>query len=133
MTEFGEFSMEHRDKIAWMIETNGWSIEPVQPDPTATPPRAGYAHTIGLPTTFGFADVVVFGLTPVAARGLLGEVVGLLSGGGVPPVGVLFGGVLDNELRSALLPIAAEDQADLFSGACNWYGTDDIEMVQLVW
>ena len=133
MAEFGDFSMEHRDKIAWMIETSGWAIEPVPPDPNTNPPTAGYAHTIGLPTTFGFADVVVFGLTPVAARGLLGEVVALLRGGVVPPVGALFVGLLDNDLRSALLPVAAEAQGDLFAGACNWYGTDEIEMVQLVW
>jgi hypothetical protein len=133
MAEFGDFSMEHRDKIAWMIETNGWAIEPVLPDPSTTPPTAGYAYTIGLATTFGFADVVVFGLTPVASRGLLGEVVGLLRGGVVPPVGALFVGLLDNDLRSALLPVPPENWGQLFGTAHNWYGTDELEIVQLVW
>ena len=62
------------EKIEWMIETDGFAVEPVPPGPDSDPPRAGYAYTIGFPAHVGFPEVAVFGLTPVAARGLLGLV-----------------------------------------------------------
>jgi len=33
-----EFQLPLDEKIEWMIETNGWAIEPVQPVPEAQPP-----------------------------------------------------------------------------------------------
>src|SRR5580765_6842528 len=67
---FPDRSMEHDDKIAWMVEMKGWAIEPVPPRPEADPPMPGYAYTIGLESTYDFPEVVLFGLTPVAASGL---------------------------------------------------------------
>ncbi len=125
--------MEHRDKIAWMIETQGWAIEPVPADPDAAPPRASYAYTIGVQGSFGFPEIVVFGMTPVAARGLLGEVVGLLRDAVVPPVGDLFVGLFDNDLRSALLAVPIAEHGHLFGSAAAWYGGEPFEVVQLVW
>jgi hypothetical protein len=135
MVEFSreQFTIDHREKIAWMIETEGWAIEPVAARADVAPPRAAYAYTIGLADTFGFADVVVYGLTPVASRGLLGEVVGLLRDGVSPPVGPLFTGLLDNDLRCALLPVDTAEHLDEFSSATNWYGHDEFSIVQLVW
>jgi hypothetical protein len=124
--------MEHLDKIAWMVEHQGWAIEAVPARPDLSPPRAGYAYSIGVPTTFEYPDVVVFGLTPVASRGLLGEVVELLRQGVVPPIGALFTGLLDNDLRSALLEVDVERYTELFSAAHEWYATEH-PMVQLVW
>ena len=34
-------SMEHLDKLLWMIETNGWALEPVAARPDLDPPRRG--------------------------------------------------------------------------------------------
>jgi hypothetical protein len=102
---FPDRSMEHRDKIAWMVETNGWAIEAIPPHPESDPPTPGYAYTVGLEAAFAFPEVVVFGLTPVAARGLLGLVVDLLRDGVEIPVGAVFVGLLDGEQRSALLPV----------------------------
>ena len=50
-----DFHIPHADKIEWMIETNGWALEPVQPDATTDPPQPGYAYTIGLSALTSFA------------------------------------------------------------------------------
>jgi hypothetical protein len=126
---FPDRAMEHRDKIAWMIETQGWALEPVP----AQPPRPGYAYTIGLITTFNFPELVIFGLRPVNAKGLAELVVEFLADGVALPVGPLFTGLLDNGLRSALLPLDVEEHLDLFEGAVSWYGSSDFPMVQLAW
>jgi Domain of unknown function (DUF4262) len=126
-------SMEHRDKIAWMIETRGWAIEPVGPHPETDPPSPPYAYTIGFEAAFGFPEVVIFGLTPVAANGLAGLVAEFLAGGTELPVGVLFTGLLDNELRSAFLPVDVDEHGELFEAATAWHGGPDYRVVQLAW
>jgi len=130
---FPDRGMEHRDKIAWMIETAGWAIEPVPPRPDLDPPVPGYAYTIGLEPAFGFPEVVVFGLTPVAARGLLGLLVEFLAGGTELPIGPVFVGLLDGEQRCALLPVEVQECAELFDAATDWHGTTGYRVVQLTW
>ena len=107
-------SMEHLDKVLWMIETNGWALEPVAARPELDPPRAAYAYSIGLEATFGFPEVVVFGQTPVHSRGIIGLVVDLLPGACSRPIGPLFLGLFDGEQRAALLPVDVDTHADLF-------------------
>jgi hypothetical protein len=126
---FPDRSMEQRDKIAWMVETNGWAIVPM----AAQPPRPGYAYTVGLEGAYGFPEVVIFGLTPVAAKGLAGLLVEFLADGVQLPIGPLFQGVLDNGLRSALLPVDIEEHLDLFEVATMWHGTTSYRVVQLAW
>src|SRR5215471_7177283 len=112
--------MEHDDKIAWMVETKGWAIEPVPPRPEADPPMPGYAYTIGLESTFDFPEVVLFGLTPVAASGLAELLVGLIADDVDIPVGTVFTGLFDNDLRCALLPIDLDTYGELFRAASAW-------------
>jgi hypothetical protein len=130
---FPDRSMELRDKIAWMVETNGWALVPVPARPDLDPPIPGYSYSVGLETTYGFPEVVLFGLTPPAARGLLGLVVEFLAGGTQLPVGPLFVGLLDNGLRSALLPVDPDDFGDLFEEARVWHGGSEFRVVQLIW
>jgi hypothetical protein len=130
---FPDRSMEHRDKLAWMVETRGWAIEPVAPRPELEPPTPSYAYTIGLETLLGHAELVVCGLTPVAASGLLGLVVDLLDGGTEIPVGVEFVGLYDNDLRGAVLDVDIDQHAALFSSATEWYGHAAYRMQQIVW
>ena len=78
-----------------MIETKGWALEPV---PRATGDairrRPATRTRSSFPAQFGFPEVVVFGLTPVAASGLLDLVADLLGGGTEIPLGVeLIGSV----------------------------------------
>ena len=117
---FPDRSMEHRDKLAWMIEQSGWALEPVMPRADADPPVPGYSYTVGLESSFGFPEVCVFGLTPAASGGLIGLVVDIVRSGGHVPIGPLFTGLLDNDLRCALLPVDVDDNLELFESASAW-------------
>ena len=40
--ELPDFHIPHAEKIEWMIETNGWALEPVAPRADTDPPvRSG--------------------------------------------------------------------------------------------
>jgi hypothetical protein len=130
---FPDRGMDHQDKIAWMIEQQGWMVEPVPPRPDLDPPIPGYSYSVGFESSYGFPEVCVFGLTPVAARGLIGLVHEIVGSGGVVPVGPLFRGLLDNDLRCALLPLDLDEYGDLFSTADAWHGATEFRMAQLAW
>jgi hypothetical protein len=131
--ELPDFHIPHAEKIEWMIETNGWAMEPVPARPDTDPPMPGYAYTIGFPAAFGFAELVLFGLTPAASRGMFDLVAGLLRAGTEIPVGVPVVGVLDNDLRCVFAPVELGAWAGLFGTATAWYRGEAFEVVQLLW
>jgi hypothetical protein len=128
-----DFHIPHAEKIEWMIETSGWAIEPVGADTSVDPPTPGYAYSIGFPAAFGFPEVLLFGLTPVAARGLLDLVADLLRGGTQIPTGVELVGLFDNDLRCVFAPVDLERFGGLVSTATAWYRGAPFEVVQLLW
>jgi hypothetical protein len=130
--ELPDFHIPHAEKIEWMIETNGWALEPVAPDAERSPPTPAYAYTIGVPALTGWAEVAVFGLTPVAANGLVGLVVDALLGGTEIPTGVELVGLLDNELRCYFAPIHPDVTGTWFHTAHAWYRGGPFDMVQLL-
>ncbi len=132
-SELPDFHLPHAEKIEWMIETDGYALEVVAPDPDIDPPRAGYSYTINFPAHVNFPDVTVFGLTPVAARGLLGLVRDTLAAGTEIPVGAEVVGLLDNELRCCFSPVDLDEWGPLFATARAWYRGDEFEVVQLVY
>ena len=103
--ELPDFHIDHAEKIEWMIETNGWALEPVHARPDEVPPVPGYAYTIGVPAAVGFDEIAVFGLAPAAANGLITLVVDACRGGTDIPLGVELVGLLDNELRCLFAPV----------------------------
>ena len=127
---FPDRDMDHADKIAWVVETNGWCAEPVSP--TEDPPTPGYTYSIGFEDSYGHPDLVIFGLTPVAARGLLEMIATHLEAGGELPVGA-FVGLLDNDLPAAVLPIEMPEHAPLFPGAGDYYARDNFRIRQFIW
>jgi Domain of unknown function (DUF4262) len=131
--ELPDFHLPHTEKIEWMIETDGYALEVVAPDPDTDPPRAGYSYTINFPDHVGFPDVVVFGLTPVAARGLIGLVRDTLAAGTEIPLAAELVGLLDNELRCCFAPVDVAEWAALFATAHAWYRSDAFDLVQLVY
>jgi hypothetical protein len=131
--ELPDFHIPHAEKIEWMIETEGWALEPVQPDPTTDPPSPYYAYTIGVPALLGFPEIAVFGLTPVAARGLVGLVVDAVRGGTEIPFGIELVGLLDNELRCVFAPVDTDEFGAFFDTARAWYRGEPYELVQLVY
>ena len=131
--ELPHFHIPHAEKIEWMIETHGWAMEPVAARPDTDPPVAGYVYTIGYPEAFGFPEVLVFGLTPSAARGLFDMIAELLRGGTEIPVGVELTGLFDNELRSVFAPLDDEAVHVLLGTAVAWRKGAPFAAVQLLW
>lgn len=131
--ELPDFHIPHAEKIEWMIETTGWALEPVTPRADTEPPTPAYAYTIGITELTGFPEIAVFGLTPVAANGLIGLVVDALRGGTEIPFGVELVGLLDNELRCMFAPIDLERHGDAFATATSWYQGVAFAMVQLLY
>jgi len=131
--ELPDFHIPHAEKIEWMIETHGWAMEPVAAQPDSDPPVAGYVYTIGFPEAFGFPEVVLFGLQPVAARGLFDMVADLLRGGTEIPLGVELTGLFDNDLRCVFAPVDLEVAGALFATAVAWRRGAAFAMVQLLW
>ena len=131
--ELPDFHIPHAEKIEWMIETEGWALEPVTPRTDTDPPTPAYAYTIGLPALVGFPEIAVFGLTPVAAKGLLGLVVDACRGGTEIPIGVELVGLLDNELRCVFADVDLEAFGAFFETAAAWYRGEAFSMVQLIY
>lgn len=131
--ELPDFDIPHAEKIEWMIETSGWALEPVPADHESDPPKAGYSYTIGMPATHGFSDIVVFGLTPVAVKGIIDLVVDQLSAGVDIPLNTPLIGLLDNELRCVFADVDMSAHEELFATAGKWYRGRKFSMVQLVW
>jgi hypothetical protein len=121
------------EKIEWMIETNGWALEPVSPRSDTEPPTPSYAYTIGVPALVGFPEIALFGLTPAAANGLIGLVVDALRGGTEISFGVELIGLLDNELRCMFAPIDLAVHASAFETTEAWYRGEPYQMVQLLY
>ena len=128
-----DFHIPHAEKIEWMIETHGWAMEPVAARTDIDPPMAGYVYTIGYPEAFGFPEVVLFGLTPSAARGLFDMIADMLRGGTEIPLGVELMGLFDNELRTVFAPLAADTVAALLGTAVAWRKGAPFQAVQLLW
>lgn len=122
--------MSHAEKIDWVVDTHGWCAEPVQI--CDDPPRPGYTYTVGFEQRWHHPELIIFGLQPVAAKGLLGLVAEQLDAGGDVPEGV-FTGLLDNDLACAILPIDEPDLAELCPGIVEYYRRDDVELSQFVW
>ena len=131
--ELPDFHIPHAEKIEWMIETNGWALEPVIPRSDTVPPTPSYAYTIGVPALTGFPELAVFGLTPAAANGLIGLVVDALRGGTEIPFRVELIGLLDNELRCMFAPIELAEHGAAFATAGSWYRGEPFEMVQMLY
>lgn len=131
--ELPDFHIDHAEKIDWMIETEGFAVEPVPVDMDSDPPRAGYTYTIGFPAHVGFPEVVVFGLKPAQARNLLVLVRNLCQSGTEIPLDVEVVGVLDHELRCRFAHVDLDDWAPLFTTATAWYRGEPFELVQLVY
>ena len=131
--ELPDFHIPHADKIEWMIETNGWALEPVAARLDTDPQVPGYAYSIGMPAAVDFPEVVVFGLAPVAANGLVTLVADARRGGTEIPLDVDLVGLFDNDLRCRFAPVDLDVHGELFTTATAWYRGQPYEVVQLLY
>lgn len=135
---FPDRDMSHRDKVAFMLEREGWALDAVPPDLTTDPPIPRYAYTIGFEDRFGFPEVCIFGLSPVACRGLFGLIADALAGGTDLPVGAAFIGLLDGGQPSAFLPVDATVCVAMFPALAEHHvlakeAPDAFRLVQFAW
>ena len=120
---FPDRDMEHRDKVAWMVEQHGWAFEPVPAHPELDPPIPGLRlHDrlrggVRLPRAGGVRPHA--GGHPRACSAWSSTCCGAAPRSRSAP---LFTGLFDNDLRSALLPVDREECGDLFAVADDWYG-----------
>ena len=127
---FPDRDMPQDEKIAWVVQTQGGCAEPVPADESRQHPP--YTYTIGFESSYGHPEVLIVGLQPVAARGLMSMMAEHLVAGGELPVGV-FAGLLDNGLRSALLPLDLSVHSAAFPGAATFHGERPWRVEQFVW
>jgi hypothetical protein len=130
--------MSHRAKIEFMLDRQGWAIDAVASQPDTDPPMPRYAYTIGFEDRFGFPEVCVLGLSPVACQGLFSLLADALAGGTELPIGPPFVGLLDGDQPCALLPVDADAAVGLFPSLAEHHalrgsGEADFTMVQLAW
>ncbi len=135
---FPDRDMSHRDKILFMLEREGWAMDTVGPSGTEDAPIPRYAYTIGFEDRFDFPEVVVFGLAPVACRGLFDLLVDALAGGTQLPIGPPFVGLLEGDQPCALLPVDVSEAAGMFPSLLEHHRSagepeDAFSMVQLAW
>lgn len=102
------------------------------------PPMPTYSYTVGLEDRFGFPEVCIFGLKPVACRGLFAMVVDALAGGTEFPVGAAFIGLLDSGQACGFLPVDATAAVGMFPALAEHHtvagdAPDGFELVQLAW
>ena len=119
--ELPDFHIDHAEKIDWMIDTEGFAVEPVPMDLDSDPPRAGYTYTIGLTAHVGFPEVVVFGMKPAQARNLLVLVRNMCQSGTEIPLDVEVVGLLDHDLRCRFAHVDLDDWGPLFTTGAAWY------------
>ncbi len=129
---FPDRNMDHLDKIRWIVEEQGWAAEPVAPV-DGPPPQPAYTYTIGFEATFDRPEVVVVGLRPVAARGLIGMVADQHRGGVELPVGQLFTGLLDGGLRCCLLDVDTTECAGMFPTLDRFTDGAPYRIQQFIW
>ena len=135
---FPDRDMSHRDKVLFMLEREGWALDAIPTRADLEPPFPRYAYTIGFEERFGFPEVCVVGLSPVACRGIFDLVADALAGGTELPIGAPFVGLLDGDQPCALIPVDASTTVKLFPALAEHHelagqGRAAFAMVQLVW
>lgn len=135
---FPDRDMSHRDKVEFMLEREGWAMDAVPAGGEADAPIPRYAYTIGFEDRFAFPEVCIFGLSPVACRGLFDLLAEALAGGTELPVGAAFVGLLDDGQPCALLPVDPTASVGLFPSLAEHHQlagqpADAYTMVQLAW
>jgi len=135
---FPDRDMSHHDKVEFMLEREGWAMDSVPADVTMDPPIPRYAYTIGFEDRFEFPELCLFGLAPVACRGLFGLVADALAGGTELPVGAAFIGLLDGGQACAFLPVEASSAVSMFPSLAEHHtlrgeAADESAMVQFAW
>jgi hypothetical protein len=127
-----DFSISHREKIEWMLETNGWALEAVRPEVDDNSAIPAHAYSIGLTALTGFPEILVVGLAPATASDLIGVAVDALRNGVEIPIACELVGLLDGEQRCAFAPLS-DDEAISWCPAVSDYSELPLNVVQMLY
>ena len=127
-----DFSISHREKIEWMLETNGWALEAVRPQVSDSSASPAHAYSIGVTALTGFPEILVIGLAPATANDVISVTVDALRNGTEIPIACELVGLLDGEQRCAFAPLA-EDDASKWCPAVSEYTDTSVEVVQMLY
>lgn len=135
---FPDRHMSDRDKIEFMLEQEGWAMDAVRARPELDPPMPTYSYTVGFEDRFGFPEVCIFGLKPVACRGLFGLIADALAGGTDLPLDAAFIGLLDGGQPSAFLTVDAAAAVGMVPNLAEHrtlagHPADSFRLVQFAW
>lgn len=125
--------MSDAEKIQWMLDEHGWGAAPVRPEDSSAPGGAGYTYTFGLEAAFGRPEIVVVGVQPVQARGLLDLVVAQYQAGLELPADTAFVGLLDGDLPAVLVSLDRRRCGGLVPIAADLYGDQPWRLQQFLW
>lgn len=125
--------MTHEEKIQWMLDERGWGAVPVRPAESPLPEGVGYTHTFGLEAKYGRPEIIVCGMQPAQARGLLDLVVAQYDAGIELPADTAFVGLLDGDLPAVLLTLDPAECAGLVPTVTSIYGDQPWRLQQFVW
>ena len=127
-----DFSISHREKIEWMLETNGWALEAVRPEVGDQSASPAHAYSIGVTALTGFPEILVIGLAPATANDVISVAVDALRNGTEIPTGCELVGLLDGEQRCAFAPLT-EEQATRWCPAVSEYSNAPVQVVQMLY
>jgi len=127
-----DFSISHREKIEWMLETNGWALEAVRPEVDDSSAVPAHAYSIGVTALTGFPEILVLGLAPATASDLIGVAVDALRNGVEIPIANELVGLLDGEQRCAFAPLNGDD-AIRWCPAVSDYSDLPLNVVQMLY
>jgi hypothetical protein len=121
--------VEHVDRV-------GWSIMKVAPRSNSDDPQEWFAYTIGLPKTFGWPEVICFGLSLDLMGALLNDLVAECKERGIQPNANLK---LKNIIKNAEVKLIDATNVPLsYLNSARWFseytGTDGIvARLQMLW
>ena len=121
----GDGDDEH---VRWMratIAEVGWAV-------VAVDAEQAHAFTVGLWHSFDLPELVMFGLEPSDMQIWLNDTVRVLRERGDVPDDEPFEGVLD-QFPVLLRPLDQSWKAPLLGAMCNYYGSVDVPVRQVVW
>ena len=127
-----DFSISHREKIEWMLDTNGWALEAVRPAAGEVTASPAHAYSIGVTALTGFPEILVVGLAPATANDVISVAVDALRNGTEIPTGCELVGLLDGEQRCAFAPLTGESAAQ-WCPAASEYTDAPVEVVQMLY
>ncbi|MDJ0920465.1 MAG: DUF4262 domain-containing protein [Henriciella sp.] len=124
------------ENILRHVEEIGWSIMSVAPRADSDEEKEWWSYTIGLPKSFGWPEVVIFGLGSDTSKALLNDLVIACRDRGTPPAPGLY---LDKIIKNH--PIKLVDGSDIpdhYINSANWFANQTqnpspVSKLQFLW